>query len=136
MLWNLGLLAQDDAGGLIAGLLGLVCNCVIIIIFGIVPLVGLWKIFEKAGKPGWGAIIPFYNIYLLTEIAGKDIMWSFLALIPCVNFVIMIILWMEVAKNFGKEAIYGLGLAFLPFIFMPLLGFSDARYMGPQKPMM
>ncbi|MBW8884453.1 MAG: signal peptidase I [Planctomycetia bacterium] len=91
-------------------------------------IAGLWGVFAKAGKPGWAAIIPIYNAIVLLEIAGKPLWWIILFFIPCVNIVIAILVAMDVAKNFGKGAGFGLGLAFLPFIFYPILGFSDARY--------
>ena len=91
---------------------------------------GMWMTFAKAGKPGWAAIIPFYNMFVLTEVARKEILWFVLLLVPCVNFVALIMISLDVAKNFGKGAGFGLGLAFLPFIFFPLLGFGSARYQG------
>ena len=86
--------------------------------------------FEKAGKPGWGAIVPIYNIVILLEIAGKPIWWFILFFIPFVNFIVVILISIEVAKNFGKGTGFGLGLAFLGFIFYPILGFGDAKYQG------
>ncbi|MEZ6143407.1 MAG: DUF5684 domain-containing protein [Zavarzinella sp.] len=94
----------------------------------ILTVAGLWKVFVKAGKPGWAAIVPIYNVIVLLEIAGKPVWWVILMFIPFVNFVVSILIAIDVAKNFGKEALYGIGLAFLPFIFYPLLGFGDARY--------
>jgi hypothetical protein len=89
---------------------------------------GGWKIFTKAGQPGWACIVPFYSTYVLTQIAGKPILWFILTFVPLVNFVIVILLGIEVAKKFGKSAGYGLGLVFLSPIFVPMLGFSDAQY--------
>ncbi|MFN7803185.1 MAG: DUF5684 domain-containing protein [Planctomycetaceae bacterium] len=89
---------------------------------------GLWKVFEKAGKPGWAALIPIYNLFVYAEVAGKPVWWALLMLIPCVNLVVWILLSMGVAKNFGKSEGYGIGLGLLSFIFLPLLGFSDAKY--------
>ena len=97
----------------------------------IVSIAGMWKVFEKAGKPGWAAIIPFYNIVVLLEIVGKPVWWILLLFIPFVNFIIAILIAIEVAKSFGKDALYGIGIAFLPFIFYPILGFGSARYRGP-----
>ncbi len=129
------LLAQNDAGDAAAGgialLFGLFCQCVVPLIIIIPFLAGLWKIFEKAGKPGWAAIVPIYNVFVLTQISGKEILWFILALIPCVQIVALIIIWMDVAKNFGKDPMWGLGLAFLGPIFAPMLGFSDAKFQGP-----
>ena len=88
----------------------------------------MWKIFVKAGKPGWAAIIPIYNFIVLLEIAGKPAWWIILLFVPLVNFVILIVLSIALAKKFGKGVGYGLGLAFLGVIFYPMLGFGDAQY--------
>jgi hypothetical protein len=96
----------------------------------IVWLVGLWKTFEKAGEPGWGAIVPIYNIYLMCKIARRPGWWVLLYFIPCVHVIIAIIVPLDIAKNFGKGTLFGIGLAFLGFIFFPILGFGDARYLG------
>lgn len=96
------------------------------IVIGVIA--GIWKTFVKAGKPGWAAIIPIYNLIVLLEIAKKPIWWFLLMLIPIVNFIIAIIVMIEVAKAFGKGTGFGLGLAFLGFIFFPILGFGDAEY--------
>ena len=121
------LFAQNDTGGAIAGMLILVIQLAILIAI----LAGAWKMFEKAGKPGWAAIIPIYNIIVILEICGRPIWWILLLLIPCVNIVIAVIMWIDVAKSFGKSELYGIGLAFLGFIFIPMLGFGSARYVGP-----
>jgi len=99
----------------------------------ILSIAGFWKTFVKAGKPGWGIIIPIYNIILLLQIAGRPWWWIFLMFIPLVNFVIAIIVAIDVAKNFGKDVVFGLGLAFLGFIFYPILGFGDAQYQPQQQ---
>lgn len=96
----------------------------------IVYIAGMWKAFEKAGHPGWAAIVPFYNIYILTVIAKKPAWWLVLCLIPLVNIVILILMSIEIAKEFGKESGFGVGLGLLPFIFWPILGFGDATYQG------
>ena len=94
----------------------------------VLMIAGMWKVFVKAGKPGWAAIIPIYNIVVLCEIAGKPAWWVVLFFIPVVNLVVAIILSLAVAKKFGKGTGYGLGLAFLSPIFYPMLGFGDSRY--------
>ena len=91
-------------------------------------IIVMWKIFVKAGKPGWGCIVPIYNNILQLEIAGRPIWWILLLLIPVVNFVVAIIVSIDIARNFGKGPGFGLGLAFLGFIFYPILGFGSARY--------
>ncbi|MBT4865784.1 MAG: signal peptidase I [Planctomycetaceae bacterium] len=97
-------------------------------------IVGLWKIFAKAGKPGWASIVPIYNAIVLLEIVGKPIWWLLLMCIPCVNIVIIVMVYIELAKCFGKDAAYGLGLAFLSPIFLPMLGFGSAQYTAPPPP--
>jgi hypothetical protein len=119
---NVTLIAQEGGGG--GGFLGSLIFLAILV----AVIAGFWKTFTKAGKPGWGAIIPIYNVILLLEIAGRPIWWILLMLIPVVNFVVAIIVSIDVAKNFGKGAGFGLGLAFLGFIFYPILGFGDAQY--------
>ena len=94
----------------------------------VVWIAGTWKTFEKAGKPSWGVFIPFYNIILLLEIAGRPIWWIILFIIPFVNLVVGIIVAIDIARKFGKGVGFGLGLAFLWFIFYPILGFGSARY--------
>jgi len=113
-------------GALFGGAFFLVWLAVIVLIF-----VSLWKIFEKAGKPGWAGIVPIYNAIVLLEIVGRPIWWFVLLLVPCVGIVVGIILCIDLAKSFGKDAGYGIGLALLGFIFFPMLAFGDARYVGP-----
>ena len=101
-------------------------------ILAIVVLViaSFWVVFTKAGQPGWASIVPIYNLIILLTIARKPLWWILLMLIPLVNFVIAIIVAIEIAKNFGKSSGFGIGLAFLPFIFYPILAWSDAQYAG------
>ena len=97
----------------------------------IAMIAGIWKVFEKAGRPGWGCLIPIYIVILLLGMAGKPLWWIVLLIVPLVSIIISIMINIEVAKNFGKSTGYGLGLALLPMFFYPMLGFSDARYQGP-----
>ena len=89
-----------------------------------------WKIFTKAGKPGWAAIVPIYNIVVVLEIVNRPIWWIVLTLIPVVNFVVAIILAIDLAKSFGKGTGFGVGLILLGPIFSAILAFGDARYQG------
>jgi hypothetical protein len=97
-------------------------------------IAGVWKTFVKAGQPGWSAIIPVYNLYVLTQIASRPGWWVLLLFVPIVNIVIGIVLAIDVAKAFGKGTGFGLGLALLSFIFYPILGFGDATYQGGASP--
>ncbi len=93
----------------------------------------MWKVFEKAGKPGWAAIIPIYNAIVIIQIARKPTWWFLLYLIPLVNIVIAVIVMHNVARNFGKGVGFTLGLIFLGFIFFPLLAWGDAEYQQPTQ---
>ncbi|MBL8933231.1 MAG: signal peptidase I [Archangium sp.] len=99
-------------------------------IFAVI-IAGMWKLFVKAGQPGWAAIVPIYNTYVMTQIVGRPILWFILTFVPCVNFVAMILIMIDLAKSFGKSTGYAIGMVFLPFIFIPMLGFGDAQYSGP-----
>jgi hypothetical protein len=94
-------------------------------------LAGLWKVFEKAGRQGWEALIPVYNLYVLTQIVGQAWWLVILCFIPLVNIVVLAFLAFKLAGRFGQGIGFTLGLVFLPFVFYPLLGFGDARYNAP-----
>ena len=94
-------------------------------------IASLWTTFSKAGKPGWAAIVPIYNLIVLLEIVGKPWWWLFLMLIPIVNLVILIIVYHNLSLSFGKSGGFTVGLILLGFIFLPILAFGDAKYVGP-----
>ena len=117
--------APAAGGGLMGGMFGIVWLIVMLVV-----IIGMWKVFTKAGQPGWMSIIPLLNFYILCKIAGRPGWWLLLMLIPLVNFIIWIILSLDLAKKFGKGAGFGIGIALLSFIFLPVLGFGDAQYQG------
>jgi hypothetical protein len=96
----------------------------------VLAIAGAWKVFVKAGKPGWAAIVPIYNLCVMGEIAGKETWYGLLCLIPLVGIVFAIIIVVGLAKAFGKGVGYALGLIFLGFIFWPMLGFGSDQYIG------
>ncbi len=104
---------------------------VVYLLIIVLMIVAMWKTFEKAGKPGWAAIIPIYNIIVLLDIVGKPWWWILLMLIPIVNIVIAIMMYHQLSLSFGKEVGFTIGLILLSFIFIPILGFGDAQYIGP-----
>jgi len=104
---------------------------IFILVIAIAVTAGMWKTFEKAGKPGWAAIIPIYNLIILLEIIGKPMIWILWMLIPCVNIVFGIWATNLLSKSFGKSEGFTVGLVIFPYIFWPILGFSDAKYLGP-----
>ncbi len=103
-----------------------------IIYLAVVGLIvaSMWKVFVKAGHPGWAAIVPVYNLFILVQIAGKPTWWLVLFFIPIANFIALVLIGIGVAQAFGKSSGFGLGLAFLAPIFYPMLAFSDAQYQG------
>jgi hypothetical protein len=106
--------------------LGMV-GMIVWVAFAVLMIASMWKIFTKAGKPGWAAIIPIYNLIVLLEIAGKPLWWFILLLVPFVNIIVFIMVLVSIARNFGKGLGFAIGML-LPFIFYPMLGFGDARY--------
>ena len=94
----------------------------------------MWKVFAKAGKPGWASIVPIYNVLVQLEIVGRPWWWLLLLLVPVVNVVIGILVMLDLAKVFGKGSGFGVGLILLSFIFIPILAFGDAKYQAPVVP--
>lgn len=128
----LSLLSQSDEEIFGAfGIFGTLCGGLLGLAFAIFQLIAVWKIFTKAGKPGWAALIPIYNTLTMLEIVGREWWWLLLMLIPGVNVVIAIIILFDLAKSFGKDTGFGFGLLFLSAIFIPILGFGKAQYVGP-----
>ena len=92
-------------------------------------LVGWWGVFRKAGRPGWAAFVPAYNIYVLViDVARLSLLWFVLMWIPVLQIIPAILVNIEVAKRFGRSEAFGLGLTLLGFAFYPLLGFGKAKY--------
>ena len=115
--------SASDGGGAVA----------LVIYLAIIVLViaGIWKVFTKAGEPGWAAIIPIFNMYILLKIAGRPWWWLLLFIIPLVNIIISAVVSIDVAKSFGKGVLFGVGLWLLSPIFYCILGFGSAQYQGP-----
>jgi hypothetical protein len=90
-----------------------------------------WKIFTKAGKPGWAVLIPIYNTLVQLEIIGREWFWILLMFIPGVNIVIGVVMILDLAKVFGKDTAFGCLMVLFPYVMIPLLAFGDAKYLGP-----
>jgi len=116
----------SPAAGIFSGAFVIVWLAVLVLV-----IAGMWKTFVKAGQPGWAAIIPIYNIIVLLQIVGRPLWWFILLLIPCVNIIFLIIVMNDLSKSFGQGIGFTLGLIVLGFIFIPILGFGAARYVGP-----
>jgi hypothetical protein len=94
-------------------------------------VITFWKIFEKAGQPGWACLVPFYNAYIFLKISGKPGWWLILFCIPLVNMIFLIWATNMLSKSFGKDEGFTVGLLLLGIVFYPILAFGDAKYIGP-----
>lgn len=122
--------SSSSGGGIVAAITGLVFFVIWLAII-VAALAGMWKTFQKTGHPGWAALVPIYNLYILTRICGRP--WWLLVgmLVPFVNFVVLIFLCVDLARVFGKSHAFAAGLVLLAPVFFWLLGFGDAKYQGP-----
>jgi hypothetical protein len=128
---NLLLLAQEfEYESEVSGGVGAVMMLVWLSVAALM-IVAMWRIFTKAGQPGWAAIVPIYNYYVMLVVVGRPWWYLLLYFIPIVNIVIYIMVMIDLAKSFGKGGGFAAGLIILPFIFLPILGFGSAQYQGP-----
>ena len=114
---------MDDTGGIGFGVFGVLYLGLIVLM-----VASMWRVYTKAGQPGWSILVPIYNVYIMLKIAGKPGWWLLLMLVPFVNFVIQILVYIGIAKNFGKAGGFAAGLIILPFAFFPILAFGSAEY--------
>jgi hypothetical protein len=119
--------ASTDAADVVFWLVFLAVFVGLYLVYGYV----MSRIHRKAGNPPWWGFVPIVNEYGLIKLAGREPWWLLLYFIPCVNIIPSIIIPIDVAKSFGKDALWAVGLIFLPFIFFPILAFGNARYLGP-----
>lgn len=121
------LAASSGVGGVIGGVIG--------IIFAILVIAGYWLTFVKAGQRGWAAIIPILNLLVLLRVVKRPLWWIILMLIPCVNFVVWIIIALDLSKAFGHEVGFAVGLILLGPIFLLILGFGSSAYQLEPEPL-
>ena len=132
---TVSLMAQDysrnsnNGAAILTGIVGLIFFAVVALI-AVVMIISMWKIFTKAGKPGWASIVPIYNLIVMWQITGQPVWVIILCFIPYVNVIGAIVLYVGLAKVFGKGAGFGVGLAFIPIIFFPMLAFGSDEYQG------
>jgi hypothetical protein len=111
----------------------IVAQIILTVLLAALLVASAWLIFAKAGQPGWAALVPVYREWLLVKIVGKPVLWFLLLMIPGVNAIIALLIVFNLATVFGKGGGFGAGMLFLPFIFYPILGFGDAKYLGPPR---
>lgn len=116
---------NSGGGIIIAAIMGLIWFVVMVVM-----IASLWKIYVKAGKPGWACLIPFYNMWVFAEICGKEGWWGLLCLIPFLGLIFAIILLLEFLKKFGMPAWHIILVLLFAIIYYPYLAFSDAQYQG------
>ncbi len=117
---------QQASGGGAGSIVTLIIYAVIAVIY----IAGMWKTFEKAGQPGWAALIPIYNIFVLTKVAGKPAWWVLLVL--CTSVIGLILIGIAVAERFGKSTVFGVvALGLFPMVGYAMIGFGDATYSAP-----
>ena len=129
-LFMITLEALQRDGGLLATIYSFTFSCVSLLIF-LAVVAGMWQVFVKAGEAGWKAIIPIYNIWVLLEIIGRPGWWIILFFIPFVNFIIWIIVSLDLAKSFDHGVGFTIGLLILPWLFYIILGWGESQYYGP-----
>jgi hypothetical protein len=112
--------AVDAGMGLIPLLFALAIVVLVVAMF--------WKLFEKAGQPGWAILVPFYNLIVLAQVAGKPGWWGLLLWIPVVGFVLWILMAIGIAERFGQSGVFAIGILLFWFIFIPILAFGDYQW--------
>lgn len=118
---------EKAAGGIFAGISTFFTIGAIVSIFMIIVM---WRIFSKAGRPGWASIIPIYNILVMIDIAGLEWWYLLLLLIPIANIFAIFKIYIGIAENFGKSVGFGIAMVFFSIICMPILAFGSAEYEG------
>jgi len=128
---SLMLIAQQCGSGGAAPFLLSFLIALIILVF---LVAAMWCVYTKAGQPGWGVLIPFYNMVLMLRIAGKPGWWLIFFFIPVINIVVQVVMTIDIARNFGRGGWFAAGLIFLPIIFFPILAFGESVYIGADHP--
>lgn len=104
-----------------------------LLLFILLIIASVWKVFTKAGQAGWKSLIPFYNLFVLLQIAGCPSWWLLMFFIPVVNIYFLVVMHIRLAEKFGKSPLFGFALCFLGFIFFPILAFGPASYYGAEE---
>lgn len=99
-----------------------------ILSIAVLAVIASWKIYTKAGQPGWASIVPIYNLIILLEIVRKPWWWLLMMMIPLVNIYFLVVMMDRLAKSFGKNSGFTVGLIFLGPIFYLILAFDGSPY--------
>ena len=135
------ILAEASANNAAIGAFAALGVVLILMILAVALLVviGMWKVFAKAGQPGWAALIPIYNVIVLLRVAGLPWHWVFALFLPFIPFlgalallVLQVMLLHRISTRFGQGVGFTIGLTLLGPIFWLILGFGDSKYLGEQ----
>lgn len=118
------------ATGVAAGLGFLAVYMIFMLAIMVFMIVCMWKLFKKAGKNGWEAIIPIYNIIVMLEIAELPTWYIVLFLVPFANIYAIFKIYIEIAHKFGKSTGFGVAMVFFGIICLPILAFGSSTYKG------
>jgi hypothetical protein len=116
----------DEAAEILFGAFAIVAVAVLILV--VLVTAGTWRVFEKAGQPGWAALVPVYSWIVLLRVVRKPEWWVLLMLVPFMNIGVFVVISIDLARAFGMEEIFAVGLILLPWAFYPILGFGDSAY--------
>ena len=106
-------------------------NSLLVLAIGVCISAGMWKLFTKAGKPGWAALVPVYNVIVLLEIVGRPAWWVLLLFTPFTSIFFLVMVMLDLARSFGKSSGFGVLMAFFAPVMYLVLGFGQDRYLGP-----
>lgn len=119
----------------------------ILFLFAVIKVLTFWFILEKGGQPGWASLIPFYQYYafitvckippVLCGIFFATYMSTYIMpekIAPTVSLILLVIMHstcsMSLAKVYGRDYMFGMGLIFMPLVFYPILGLGNYEYEG------
>ena len=111
-----------------AGAGSVVLTIIWLVVMLFLYVIPMWKIYSKAGKPGWAILIPIYNIIVLIQVAKRNPAEFLWLIVPIANIIFPILWIVGISKAFGKSGGFAAGMIFLPFIFIPILGYGKATY--------
>jgi hypothetical protein len=106
----------------------------IVLVIGLFYVACMWRIFTKAGHPGWYAIVPILNTYTVIKISGRPGWWIWLTFLPCISIVVLLLVYFDLAREFGKGSVFALGTALVPALFLPIIAFGSATYFEEVRP--
>lgn len=121
---------RPGGGSAAPAIFAALCFLAFALVVSIFFIAVMWKIFTKAGEPGWACLVPVYSLLVLARICGRQEIFGLVYAIPCVG---MIIMCLDLAKAFDKETGFAVGLMLVGIVFFPMLAFGDAQHVGSRR---